>query len=66
MAVFTTYRTARTAKRCDEYPGCERGIRPGERYMRAAATPRDDEVNQGPRWWTIQVCCEHMLPEVDS
>jgi hypothetical protein len=65
MATFEIYRTARTPKRCDNYPRCERGIRPGERYLRASATPRDDEVNQGPHWWTLNICCEHMRPETD-
>jgi hypothetical protein len=63
MATFTIYRTARTAKPCDDYPHCARGIQPGERYMRCSATPRDDEVNQGDRWWTLNICQEHMLPE---
>jgi len=65
MATFQTYRTARTPKTCDDYPGCERGIQPGERYLRASATPHDDEVNQGPHWWTLTICCEHMMPEPD-
>lgn len=63
MATFTTYHTARTPKECDDYPRCTRGIQPGERYQRSTATPHDDEVNQGPHWWTLYICCEHMQPE---
>lgn len=57
------YRTARVARPCDDYPRCDRGIRPGERYLRAVATPHDAEVNQSPHWWTLNICCEHMRPE---
>lgn len=63
MATFQTYRTARTPKDCDGYPRCSRGIQPGERYMRASATPHDMEVNQSDRWWTLNICQEHMSPE---
>ena len=63
MATMQQYRTARTAKRCDDYPHCDRGIRPGERYLRAVATPFDGLVNQSPHWWTLNICCEHMRPE---
>ena len=63
MATWQTYRTARTAKPCDDYPRCRRGIQPGERYMRAVASPWDNEVNQSPRWWTLNICAEHMRPE---
>jgi hypothetical protein len=63
MATFQVYRTARTPKRCESYPRCTRGIKPGERYMRASATPRDSEVNQGPHWRTLAICVEHMRPE---
>lgn len=66
MATFQQYRTARTPKTCDEYTGCERGILPGDRYLRASATPGDDEVNQGPHWWTLVICPEHMPPERDT
>lgn len=63
MATFEIYRTARTAKPCDDYPRCTRGIQPGERYLRASATPHDGEVNQGSHWWTLNVCAVHMPPE---
>ena len=63
MAVFEVYRTARTAKDCDNYPQCSRGIRPGERYLLATASPWDMEVNQSERWLTLTVCREHMRPE---
>ncbi len=56
--ILDTWRTARTAKPCENYPTCERGILPGDRYLRTAATP-DDEVNQGDHWWTLQICPEH-------
>ena len=57
MSTFQTRRTARTVKPCDNYPPCSRGIQPGDRYLRAVATPWDD-VNEGPRWWTLNICPE--------
>lgn len=63
MAIFGVYRTARTSKDCEDYPRCTRGIRPGERYYRATATPHDSEVNQSDHWRTLVVCQEHMQPE---
>lgn len=63
MATWESYRTARTAKRCDNYRRCGRGIKPGERYLRAVASPHDMEVNQSDHWWTLNICCEHMRPE---
>ena len=66
MTTFNEYRTARTAKECDDYPRCTRGIQPGERYQRCTATPHDDEVNQSDRWWTLCLCVNHMQPEDES
>ncbi len=63
MATMQAYRTARTPKRCDNYPRCHRGIQPGERYLRAVATPNDMEVNQSDHWRTLNICWEHMYPE---
>ncbi len=64
MATMQQYRTARVARPCDSYPRCDRGINPGERYYRGVATPNDAEVNQSDHWWTLNICCEHMRPEV--
>lgn len=66
MATMQQYRTARTPKACDDYPRCDRGINPGERYLRAVATPNDTDVNPGPHWRTLQICCEHMRPEPEK
>lgn len=63
MATMQAYRTARVDRDCDNYPRCMRGIRKGERYLRAVATPHDIEVNQSDHWWTLNICCEHMPPE---
>lgn len=65
MATFDVYRTARTAKHCQNYPRCTRGIQPGERYLRASATPHD-EVNQSEHWWTLTICCACMRPEREA
>jgi hypothetical protein len=64
MATWQTYRTARKDRPCDDYPHCRRGIKRGERYMRCAATPNDAEVNASDHWWVLNICCEHMRPEV--
>jgi hypothetical protein len=69
MTTFQKVRTARKDHRCDEYPGggcC--GIKPGHTYIRAVATPKDPEVNQGPDWWTIKAhwptgTCEEQTAE---
>lgn len=63
MATWQTYRTARTSKRCDDYPRCPWGIQPGERYLRATVSPHDIEVNQSDHWWTLNLCYRHMTPE---
>lgn len=34
--------------------------------MRCTATPHDDEVNSSDRWWTLNICHEHMNPEPTS
>jgi hypothetical protein len=63
MATIEIYRTARTRKRCDDYPQCDRGIQPSERYLRAAATPGDDDYNPSDHWRVLNICCKHMRPE---
>lgn len=62
MATMQQYRTARTAKPCDDFLGCSRGIKPGERYERAVATPNDSDLGN-THWWTLNICCDHMKPE---
>ena len=59
MATFEIIRTARTPKECDHYPACTRGIQPGDRYIRATATP-GDECNDGQHWWTLNICALHI------
>lgn len=60
MATFEIIRTARTPKPCDHYPRCTRGIQPGDRYVRATATPWDMEVNQSDHWRTLNICALHI------
>ena len=49
-----TYRTARTAKRCDQL-GCYGRIRPGDRYLRTSLPPQVD-VNSSDHWWSMNIC----------
>jgi hypothetical protein len=63
MASWQTLHTARTPKRCDhEVPRCSRDIKPGERYLRAVASPNDPEVNQSSHWIRMNICSEHITP----
>lgn len=51
-----TYRTARTAKRCDMHL-CFNRIQPGERYLRTSLPPLVD-VNSSEHWWSMNICGE--------
>lgn len=55
-AELRTYRTARTAKRCNMH-GCYRSIQPGDPYLRTSLPPLV-EPNSSEHWWSLNVCAE--------
>jgi hypothetical protein len=56
-----TYRTARTAKRCNMH-GCRGRIQPGDRYLRASLPPLV-EPNASEHWWSLNICPACLTPE---
>ncbi|MFE9382319.1 hypothetical protein ACFYMO_03645 [Streptomyces sp. NPDC007025] len=59
-----TYRTARTAKRCNMHL-CHTRIQPGDRYLRASLPPLVDP-NSSEHWWSMNVCTACMTDEAKA